>query len=308
MTSLMIVTLIIFVAATTMAGAVILLVREARLRRVPQAHGATALDVDASLELGLPSLKAHSGLDRAFFQLLEQSGTALDHTTALALVIGGAIIGCAAPLFLLENFLLAAVGLAVGAALPLGWFAFGRMRRFGKMRKHLPETLELMADSLQSGRNLEHALELVAKQAPAPLAAEFGFAASQLRLGHAPVAVIDRMQHRVPMVEFHSFATALLVHRQTGGNLGTLAHRLAQSARDRYEFQGHLRAVSAGSRLSALGLLGGSIAAVAILSWIEPEYLEMFLTHRWGMPLLVIAGVLQCLGIVWVWRILKVHF
>jgi tight adherence protein B len=212
------------------------------------------------------------------------------------------------PLFLLENFLLAAAGLVIGCLIPLGWWGFCRMRRFSKMRKHLPETLELMADSLQSGRNLEQALELVARQAPAPLGVEFGYAASQLRLGHAPIAVIDRMQYRVPVQEFHAFATALLVHRKTGGNLAVLATRLAQSARDRFEFQGHLRAVSAGSRLSALGLLAGSIAAVAILSWLEPEYLDVFLTHKWGMPLLAIAGVLQIVGLAWVWRILRVQF
>ena len=149
MSGLLLVSLVIFVAATTLAAAVFLLIREARLRRAPQAHAAGAMGVDPSVELGLPSLRATSSLDRAFFELLEQSGTTVDHTTALAIILGAAIIGGAVPLFLLENFLLAAVGLVIGCLIPLGWWGFCRMRRFSKMRKHLPETLELMADSLQ---------------------------------------------------------------------------------------------------------------------------------------------------------------
>lgn len=258
--------------------------------------------------LPLPQ-RAHLGkFDRWFYELVEDSGSRIGHATALSLVAGMAIVGCAAPLLLLENLLAAAVGLVLGAALPILWWTVCRARRFAQMRKHLPETLEMLADAVRSGQNLEQASQLVAAQGPVPLNQEFADCATQLRLGQAPTAVLDRMSRRIALPEFRLFATAAVVHRQTGGNLPILVHRLAESARERQQFFGHLRAVTAGSRLSAIGLLVASVAALGLLSYIQPEYLEMFTTHRWGVGLLVSAGVLQLVGIVWASRIMKVDY
>ena len=107
---------------------------------------------------------------------------------------------------------------------------------------------------------------------------------------------------------FQRITTAVLVHRQTGGNLALLADRLAASARDRGEFLGHVRAVTAGSRVSVIGLTVGTVIALGILAWLRPEYLTQFLNHPMGPGLLMVAGALQIAGIVWVWRVLKVHF
>jgi tight adherence protein B len=110
------------------------------------------------------------------------------------------------------------------------------------------------------------------------------------------------------MPEFKIFATAVLVHRQTGGNLALLAERLARSARDRSEFHGHVRAVTAGSRLSVLGLTLGTFAAVGILLSLQSEYMADFVNHPLGPTMLVVAGILQIVGFVWVWRVLRVRF
>jgi tight adherence protein B len=176
------------------------------------------------------------------------------------------------------------------------------------MKKHLPETLELLSDAIRAGQTLDQAAELVAVEAPAPLRGEFGYCAAQLKLGHSPVAVLQRMARRVPLPEFKIFTTAVLVHRRTGGNLSLLAQRLAGSARDRHELHGHVKAVTAASRFSVIGLTLGTLAAVAALAWLRPEYLEAFRSHRLGPSLLITAAVLQIVGIVCVWRTLKVHF
>ncbi|MCA9100097.1 MAG: type II secretion system F family protein, partial [Planctomycetales bacterium] len=177
-----------------------------------------------------------------------------------------------------------------------------------QMLAQLPDALELMADAVRSGRDLEHAATLVAKQAGAPLDREFNYCASQLRLGHAPSSVLDNMVRRVPFPEFRVFAAAVLVHRKTGGNLAKLIDRLSAVARDRQHFRGHLRAVSAGSKFSVFGVVIGSTLAVGVLSWMQPKYLEMFLTHPWGIPLLATAGLLQLVGTLWVWRVLRVDY
>jgi tight adherence protein B len=247
-------------------------------------------------------------LDRSFYKLIEDSGSPVDVQTALALVIGMGVIGCAAPLALLDHPLAAAGGLLLGVVLPLGWWSARRARRFAAMQKVLPETLELLSDGVRAGQTLEQATELVAEQGPKPLDKEFEYCASQLRLGHSPVAVLSKMARRVPLAEFKIFSTAVVVHRQTGGNLGLLAQRLATSARDRGEFHGHVRAVTAGHRMSVLALTIGTVAAVGILATLQPEYLQRFTEHRLGYPLLAIAATLQVTGVLWVCRILRVNY
>jgi len=267
--------------------------------------------LEAALLAGVyrpPEKEPDNRIDRAFYRLIERSGTSLERPAALALVLGLAVVGCAVPLVLFESLPAAAVGTVAAPALALLWWEIQGVRRYAKMQKNLPETLELVADAVRAGESLEQATAMVAEQAPTPLKEEFGYCASQLRLGHAPVAVLNRMARRIPVPEFKIFSTAVLVHRQTGGDLALLAQRLANSARDRGEFYGHVAAVTAGSRLSIVGLVVATAAALGLLAWLRPEYLEAFLSHPMGPGLLVIAGVLQALGILWVWRVLKVQF
>lgn len=302
--------LLAFVTASAVALALSLLIRD--LRRPDETLDRRLgldLDPDAPRLMSLPSERERTGrIDRYFYQLLEQSGSRLDSQTALAIVAGLAIVGCAVPLVFLDSIPLAVIGTAIGAVLPLLWWEIGRMRRYRAMQKGLPETLELMADGIRAGQTLEMAAEMVAQEAPKPLADEFNHCVAQLRLGHSPVAVLDRMARRVPLPEFKIFTTAVLVHRQTGGNLALLAQRLAQSARDRSELQGHVKAVSAGSRLSIIGLTLGTIAAIGFLASMRPEYVLVFRDHELAPTLLATAVVLQLAGILWVWRILKVQF
>lgn len=302
--------LLAFVTASAVALALALLVRDLR-RPDDTLDRRLGLDLDANAPrlVTLPSERASTGrIDRYFYQLLEQSGSRLDSQTALAIVAGLAIVGCAVPLVLLDNILLAILGTLLGALLPVSWWEICRMRRYRAMQKGLPETLELMADGIRAGQTLEMAADMVAQEAPKPLAEEFQHCVAQLRLGHSPVAVLARMARRVPLPEFKIFTTAVLVHRQTGGNLALLAQRLAQSARDRSELQGHIKAVSAGSRLSIIGLTLGTLAAIAFLASMRPEYVLVFRDHELAPTLLTVAVVLQLTGILWVWRILKVQY
>ena len=307
--SLIVMVLLIFVAATAVVFAVALLVWDLRKsdEAVDRRLSLTSQDLKLPPEL-LPATQPSGRIDRAFYQLVEGSGSRLDGQTALVLLAAMAVVGCAVPLVLMENLLAGATGLLLGAALPLLWWTICRLRRFRAMQKILPNTLELLADGIRAGQTLEQAAELVALQGSDPLKQEFSYCVSQLRLGHSPVAVLERLARRIPIPEFRMFATAVLVHRQAGGNLALLAQRLANAARDRSEFLGHTRAVTAGSRLSTVGLTLGTIIAMGILAWLRPEYLEAFINHPLGPSLLLVAAVLQTLGILWVWRIMRVTY
>lgn len=244
-------------------------------------------------------------INRAFFRLVEESGSLLDLATWLAIVIGGAIVGCGLPLVLSEHLLLAAVGMVLGAALPVVYLLVVRWWRLGGMRKQLPYALQAVADAVRGGQTLSEACDLVSREIKGPLGQEFAYAHQQLELGHSPVAVMNRMVRRVPLPEFRVFATAVIVHRRAGGNLSLLTERMSKAAHDRTDVRNHVLAMTAGSRLSALGMVAVAALAAVLLSWMEPEYVEAFIKNPKGPYLIATAVLLQILGGVWVWRILR---
>jgi tight adherence protein B len=244
-------------------------------------------------------------INRAFFRLVEESGTPLDMPTALAVVIGAGIVGLGLPLAFFDNLLAAATGLVLGVAIPIGYLMFIRWWRLGNMRKQLPYALQAVADSVRSGQTLSEACELVSKEIKGPLGQEFGYAHQQLELGHAPIGVMNRMVHRVPLPEFRIFATAVVVHRRAGGNLSLLTERMAKAAHDKTDMRNHVLAMTAGSRLSAIGMVIAAIVAAVLLGWMEPEYINVFINSPKGPYLIGTAILLQIIGGIWVWRVLR---
>jgi tight adherence protein B len=299
-----------FVATTTALVFLAMFVRDLfsrRRGRLERRLGLGEIEGESAIEL-LEKEQAEGRIDRWFFTLVEQSGSRLDQPTATALVAACAIAGCAIPLALWDSMLGGALGMITTASCPVLFWMYKRNRRRKSMRKYLPETLDLIADALHGGRTLEQAAEMVAAETPGPLGQEFAFCAAQMKLGHSSIAVMDRMVRRIPLAEFRILATAVLVHQRTGGNLALLAQRMATASRDREQFQGHLSAVSASGRISAIGLCIGAFTALLLITWIEPGYLQKFLTHELGPMLLGAAAVLQAIGLVWVWRILRVQY
>ncbi len=266
-------------------------------------------DADHGAILYVPPEKAgRTALDRWFYTLLETSGSSLDRTTAALIPAAGALLGAGIPVVLFDSIPLGLGGTLLGAILPVAWWQFCAWRRQAAMRKHLPEALDFMADAVRAGLSLEKGMELVGREARPPIRDEFRMCASQLSMGYPPFTVLQRASRRIPIPEFRIFATAVLVHRKSGGDLALLAQRLAQAARERAEFRGHMKAVTAGSRLSVIGLTVGTLIACGILASTRPEYLQQFLADPSGPSLLAAAAGLQVVGLLWVWRILQVKY
>ena len=247
-------------------------------------------------------------IDGRMFRLVEESGTALDHTTATFLLAGLAIVGIGIPLAFFESLIFAAIGGIVLPALFIIYLLVIRFFRIRNMQKNLPIALQAVADSIRSGQTLDEACGLAARDIPGPLGVEFRYAVRQMELGHSPMSVMSRMAIRVPLHEFRIFATAVAIHRRAGGNLSVLTERMAHVSRDRQDVRSHLMAVTAGSQLSAFGMVVGGLVAVAALIWLQPGYLEQYLTNPKGPMILTVVVGLQLLGTFWVWRILKTSY
>ena len=214
--------------------------------------------------------------DRRFYQLLAESGLSISPMAVLSLMIGMAAVAGGIAFVATEN-----LGAVVAAALlgfwpPLVWVRWVRSRRIRAMETLMPGALDQLADCLHGGQTLEQAAESVSLQTPSPLKEEFGHCVQLLKMGQSPVAVMDRLSRRIPLPEFRLFATAVLVHRQTGGNLAQLTARLAVSARDRQEWRRHLGAQTVTGRYSAMGLVACGVIGLTVLSISRPEYAGVF--------------------------------
>ena len=226
----------------------------------------------------------------------------------LSLMIGMSLVAAATAFVWTEN-----MGVIAGAALvgfwpPLLVVRFIRARRVRAMETLMPGALEQMADCLRSGQTLEQAAESVSLQTASPLKEEFSHCVQLLRMGQSPVAVMDRLSRRIPLPEFRLFATAVLVHRQTGGNLAELTGRLAVSARDRQEWRRHLGAQTVTGRYSAIGLVACGAIGLTVLSMNQKEYAGFFWTHPRGPGFLAVAVVLIIIGAIWISRVVRVNY
>ena len=299
-----------FVAGTGLVLTLGLAIRDLFSQRYNVVDHRLSLDASpAEVRQFIRQQEVHGGaVDSWFFRLVEESGTKMDGPTVMSVILGMGVIGGAIPFALNDNLLGSAGGVLIGIMLPLAWLLIKRWRRIRAMRTMLPEALQIIADSVRAGYNLEQSTELASHEIKDPLREEFTECASQLKLGNFPTSAMQRMARRIPLPEFRVFATAVMVHQTAGGNLALLTQRLSHAALQRQEFVGHLNAVTAGSRLSALGMALGAVAAMAALAWLQPTYVQAFITNELGPYLLALAIALQIIGTIWVWRVSKVIY
>jgi tight adherence protein B len=194
------------------------------------------------------------------------------------------------------------VGLAAGAS-PYVYVAWKRSVRFARFEALLPETIDLMSRALRAGHGIVSAIEMVSQEISEPIASEFRRVFEQQNFGLPLREAMLNLSERVPLPDVHFLVTAILVQKETGGNLAEVLDKTAAVIRERFRLRGQLRIYTAQGRVTAwiLGLLPfGLFAALNILN---PSYGRIMLTDPVGPPLLYLGLVLMALGI---WALRKI--
>jgi len=246
-----------------------------------------------------PSLRVRVALVFEQAGLRITPGVILVLAVALGLVIGGGVG------LLLRNLPIGAFVGLVAAALPVLYVNFRRTKRIRKLQSQLPDAFDLMSRTMRAGQTISQALQSVADDASAPLSEEFGLCYDQQNLGMSPEAAMRDLARRTGLLEVKIFVLAVMVHRQTGGNLANLLEKLSNVIRDRYRIQGVIRALTAEGRMQAIILLALPIAMLAIMLLINRPY-AMVLFER---P--IILGVMlgsMGIGALWMRKIVNFDF
>jgi tight adherence protein B len=254
-----------------------------------------------------PKDDARNRFDRWFESAVTRSG--LDASPAgvfavmflLAAVLGGGLY------MWKERLGLAALGVAVGVVVPAVVVVIAYRQYRWRLQQQLPDALRMMAGSVRAGQTLEQAIEFYAAHGTQPLAEEFAQTASLLRLGLSPAAALQSTAERVRLLDFDLLVSTVGLYMQTGGNLVLMMERLADSVRDRNQFAGQFFASTAQSRVVAITI--GSVAPIILVVYAlaEPEHVEAFLTSPGGWTVLGICAVMEVIGVLWLWRILKIE-
>lgn len=303
------VVLLVFLAAVAVAAAVGLVLRD--LRRptsVDEAPKPMRLQRLRPLDDQVEGQGAVASFDRWFLHLLQEAGLDWNPTiTAVLLAAWGTLCGFA--MFFWDERLAPAVAAGVvGMALPLGFLIIRRSRRLAKIEEQLPPALETLARSIRAGRTLDQAIAMVGEHTPEPLAKELRWCARQLEMGLAIGPVMRSLMQRVRLYDVRIFGTTLIVHRQTGGNVVSVLERLAQVVRERLNYRRQLRATTAAGRMSA-GLIAILAPGVFVyFFFFQPEYLRSALQSSLGQTTLLIAAVLEVIGVVWTLRLVRPNY
>jgi tight adherence protein B len=275
--------------------------------REPDEELALLRDEQLSKIPAFDSILRRSARVSAIQESLTQAGMKLRAGNFLLLcVFCGAVAGLAAVIFT-GNPAIAWAGLIIGAFLPYSVVSYRRTKRFEKIEELFPEAIDTLARAVRAGHAFTTALELIANEVSEPLASEFRKLYEEQKFGMPVRDALMNLTERVPLVDVKFFVTAVMLQRETGGNLAEILDNLSYVIRERFKIQRQVKVHTAQGRLTMALLMGMPPAVVAILSIFSPEFVRPLFYDPIGHALLVASITLQTLGYFVIRKIIKIQ-
>ncbi|QIA64069.1 pilus assembly protein TadB [Vibrio astriarenae] len=185
------------------------------------------------------------------------------------------------------------------------FFQFKISQRLSAFEEQLPEALDIMRRMLQAGQPISQAFGEVGKEMPAPLGPEFTNAFNLLNYGCDMRLAIMQMAERTPTVSMLAFSSAVLLQKETGGNLSENLEKVSKVLRSRFKLARKIKTISAESRLSAWILVLSPFILFLALSVINPGYVNTLIEDPRGMGLISFGIVSLAIGSVWIRNIVN---
>ena len=286
---------------------------EARLEEVtagdePEDDGAQLVKGRKQSPLpALDRLVAGTARGTALANWVEQSGTKSSVGTLLLVsLVLAALFGfiTAAAMRMPVGWL---VGGALGFAAPWVVLRVKRSRRMSTFEEAFPEALDLMSRALKAGHAFATGLKMVADEMPEPVGPEFRKTFDEQNFGLPLKDALANLTLRVPLLDVRFFSTAVLIQRETGGNLSEILENLAHVVRERFKILRQVRVYTAHGRLTGYVLLALPAFLAIALAFINPDHMQLLFRERLGHMLLGAAAVMQVVGYVWIKQVVKIE-
>lgn len=194
----------------------------------------------------------------------------------------------------------------IAASLPFIHVWWKRKQRFNAFLENLPDALELMARALSAGHAFSESLQMVSQEMPEPIASEFHKTYEEQNLGLSLKLALENLMQRIPLLDLRMCVTAVLIQRETGGNLGEILEKVAYTIRERFRIMGDLKTLTTSSRLSAWLLCGLPIFVAIAVTFMNPDYMAVLWKDQRGHYLIAAALFMQVTGMLIVRKILNI--
>jgi tight adherence protein B len=184
---------------------------------------------------------------------------------------------------------------------------YKRGKRLRAFEEAFPEALDLISRALKAGHAFATGLKMVADEMHEPVGPEFRKTFDEQNFGLPLKDALDNLAHRVPIIDVRFFATAVLIQRETGGNLSEILENLAHVVRERFKILRQVRVYTAHGRMTGYVLLALPAVLCIALMFINPDHMNILFREHMGQMLLLTAIVMQTIGYVWIRQVVKIE-
>ena len=209
--------------------------------------------------------------------------------------------------YVYHKAMLAVPAAGLAAILPLVYVAFMRRRRLRQFEKNFPEAIDLLGRAVRAGHAFTTGLEMIGQELPEPVAGEFRTTFEQQNFGLPLKEALLNMTDRIPLIDLRFFVIALLIQKDTGGNLAEILDNLSRVIRERFRIYGEVRIRTAQGRMTAGILIALPPMMGIVLMGMNPTYIRPLIDDIWGNYMLIGAGLLQIIGSAILWKIVNIE-
>ncbi len=199
------------------------------------------------------------------------------------------------------------IALLVGFIIPYSYASFRRNKRFEKFEELFPEAIDTLARAVRAGHAFTTALEMITNEVAEPIAGEFRQLYEEQKFGMPVRDALMNLTDRVPLVDVKFFVTAVMLQRETGGNLAEILDNLSYVIRERFKIQRQVRVYTAQGRLTMALLMGMPPIIVTVMLLLNPSFIRPLFQDPIGHTLLVLGITLQTIGYFVIRKIIRIQ-
>ena len=238
--------------------------------------------------------------------LLEQADSPWPARRILLMTLGMTVVGLATGLAAFRNGWLAFALAASIACLPWCWLFLRRRKRLREFGRQLPQALDLISRALRAGHSLASGFELVSSEMADPIGTEFGRCYEEQNLGISFDDAVKGLAKRIPDLDLQFLVTALILQRQTGGDLAEVLDKISDLIRGRFQLRGQIQALTGEGRLSGIVLLALPPVLFLVMYYMNPAYCQPLFDDPLGRQMLLTAVASQAVGALVIRKIINI--
>jgi tight adherence protein B len=252
-------------------------------------------------------LVSETGAGNWIAKLIEQSGA---KTGVSAVILMAGLLGLVTALggtAVIGGGIGFLPGFMFGAAVPFVVLMRKRTVRIRKFEEQFPEALDLLSRAIKAGHAFQTAMGMVAEEGAEPMGPEFRKTFEEQNFGLPLKDALNNLALRMPLLDVRFFVTAVLIQRETGGNLSEILDNLAYVVRERFKILRQVRVYTAHGRMTGYVLLALPAFLAVALMFINPDHMNTLFTERAGKLMIAATVVMQTFGYIWIRKIVTIE-